>query len=241
MEVKNKEKIEGEGEPTLTPEEIAAKELKDKEGAEGDEKDIDYKKELEDLEGKKPRSELDKAKFSAKSTLKRIAELGGDVNEVLGDFVQKKKVEDDDKEDDKFATKDEFNSLVRNQVIAHARTLVGSEDELKLVLWHLDNSIVKTGNTVEDLENAHILANRGKIKRTMQEIARANGAKDGAHGPSGAGQRTLDKKVPDMPQATQNILRQRGFTPNPKTGEWEAKFTKVVYNDEKKSWDTVRR
>ena len=241
MEEKNKEKIEGEGKPTLTPEEIEAKELKDKEGAEGDEKDIDYKKELEDLEGKKPRSELDKAKFSAKSTLKRIAELGGDVNEVLGDFVPKKKVEDDDKEEDKFATKDEFNSLVRNQVIAHARTLVGSEDELKLVLWHLDNSIVKTGNTVEDLENAHILANRGKIKRTMQEIARANGAKDGSHGPSGAGQRTFDKKMPDMPQATQNILRQRGFTPNPKTGEWEAKFTKVVYNDEKKSWDTVRK
>ena len=245
MEDKNKEIIEGEGKPTPTPEEIAAKELKDKEGAEGDDKDIDYKTELETLEGKKTgRSELDKAKFSAKSTLKRIAELGGDVEEVLGDLIPNKKKakdDDDDKEDNKFATKDEFNSLVRNQTIAHARTLVGSDDELKLVMHHLENSIVRTGNMVEDVETAHLLANRSKIKRTMQEIARSNGAKDNAHGPSGAGQRTIDKKMPAMPQATQDILRKRGFTPNPSTGEWEAKFTKVIFNEKTRAWDTVKK
>lgn len=242
MEEKNKEKTEGEGETTLTPEEIAAKEAKEKEGAEADEKDIDYKKELEGLENKKPqKTELEKAVFTVKSVIKRIGELGGNPEELLGDVVPKQKKEEDDEEDNKFVTKDEFKTLAQSQIIAQAKSMVGSDDELKLVLWHLENSIVKTGNITEDLETAHILANRNKIKRTMQEIARANGVKENAHGPSGAGQRTPVKIIVEMPQANQDILRRRGFTLNAKTGEWEAKFTKVVFNKETKSWDTVKK
>lgn len=163
----------------------------------------------EALEEKPQRSELDKAKFTARSVLARIGELGGDPAEVIAEHAGKGKPEQDidARIDRKFAEQD-------------VRKLSRSEAEFKAIM-----SWVNKGLSVED---AHLLANKGKIKRSVEEIVRANEARPGQG--AGAGERVPQKKEMRQSAEAEARLAQRGLKLNPKTGTYRGQFTEEYFD-----------
>lgn len=204
--------------------------LEEKQPEEGEEKVVEsepeseedhFKKELEVLEGKKPqRTELEKAIHTREQIDKRIVDLGG---ESLLKKEQSPQVE--------FVTKDDFAEN-------YARTLARSQDELKVIMWHYRNGIQKTGNIHEDIDNAHWLANKGRVKKLYEEIDRG---KEKPSFISGPGQKVKNTLFPEMPKEDQAMLKRRGFSFNPKTGRWEAKHNAYRYDPIQKAWVSEKK
>ena len=55
----------------------------------------------------------------------------------------------------------------------HIRAVSSNESEAKLIKFHLENGLRRTGNIEVDVENAKLLANKQKIIRTNKELAEA--------------------------------------------------------------------
>lgn len=172
--------------------------------------DIDYKKELEELEGTKPsKSELEKAKRALYFNAQRYSELGGDPSDVLPKPKAAAQPETDvDKVIDlKFAERE-------------ARALAKTEDEYQLIVWRVKNQ----GLSVSE---AHLLANKGKLLKLSSELKRAD-VKPSLGG--GAGQRILEETVPERNAAEVQLLTRRGMQFNPKTNTWQGKYTEEYWN-----------
>ena len=178
--------------------------------------DEDFQKELETLEQPK-RTELEKAVHTRDQIDRRIVELGGQSR------PSKKEVDTSN-----FVTKEDL-AVQRIDVLAK------SESERKVILWHYRNSIQRTGNIHEDVDNAYWISHKGRIRKTYEELDRIETPKKGG----GAGQRIPSKpRIPDMPQDQQRVLQRRGYRLN-QQGEWEAKFNKMVWNGSQ--WVSVKK
>mgnify|MGYP001562942704 CR=1 FL=1 len=181
--------------------------------------DIDFKKELEALEGEKPptKNELDKAKRALHFNAERVRELGGDPTEII-----EPKKPDEQKD---YVTKLDLARL-------EARQFARSEDELKLIMWWVENK----GLSVED---AHLMANKNKIKSTFEELKRVEKPPIGSDGT--AGRKMQTSTVPPMPRDQQEILRRRGFSFNPKTNTYDARFNRYRYDETSKQWVSEKK
>lgn len=216
MEDTKLEKKEGDLDTTITPEETPeTPETPEKE--EG--KDIDFEKELESLESgdKKPeRNELEKAKRSLHFNAERVKELGGDPSEILGKPKTDEKQGDVDSIiDSKFAERD-------------ARARAKSESEFKVIMWYVKNK----GLSVDD---AHMLANKGKILRSTSEFRRSqvDYSKD-----AGSGQKILRDEIPARSAQEVALLNRRGMQYDPKTKTYRGKYTEEYFDQTQKKWLT---
>lgn len=127
--------------------------------------------ELEKVQEKKGKSELEKATFSIKKTAERIKELGGDPNTILR--IEKEGSTDD--EDDKPLTMGMFKRMELEKAGQSAMQLaesITSEAERELTKYHLENTIKTTGNPQEDLKLARTLVNAVKNTQIIEEAAR---------------------------------------------------------------------
>lgn len=195
----------------------------------------EFEKELADLESGKgappapqeQRSELEKATFTAKSTLKRIKELGGDPNALLGEEAPRAPAEKPQEVDtSKFVTK-------RDLATAKAQEIAKSPNELKLIMWYVDNK----GMSVED---AHFMANKNRIRRTLSEVRRGESAIPAAPG-AGAGQRRADKpEAPDLPESEKRRLEASGMKYDPAKMAYVGKKVQHRYDPAAKGWVTER-
>ena len=104
-------------------------------------------------------------------------------------------------------------------------------------MWQYKYGIQRTGNIVEDVESAHLLANRGKLKRTFEELKRIEKPGNGG----GAGQKISKPQVPEMSPEEQQILMRRGFKFNLQTKEWEAKYNVIRYDSSAKAWVQTKK
>lgn len=173
--------------------------------------DIDYTKELEALEEtKKPQfSPQERATFNLQKAAEKAKELGIDPASTLGiegspeaEYVTKK-------------------DLALRDAKVEARRLSRSDGEFNLIMWYVENR----GFSVDE---AHLLANKGKLKRSVEEIARANEARPNQG--SGAGERVPQKKETRQPAETEARLAQRGLKWNPKTGTYQGQFTEEYFD-----------
>lgn len=193
--------------------------------------DTDFDKTLEDLEKDKPapkpsRTELEKATFTAKSTLKRIKELGGDPASLLEEEREPKPEEKPPVDTSQFVTK---NDLARTE----AQKIARSPSELKLIMWYVENK----GMSVDD---AHFLANKNRIKKITGEIKRATEAVP-SNGGGGPGQRTPEKTdAPDLPDADKRRLIASGMAFDPAKKAYVGKKTQLRYDDKTKAWVNER-
>ena len=210
MEIKEGETPE-DTEPTPENQEENTEEVVE-EPIEEPKPEIDFKKELELLEKKPQRSELEKALYTRQQIDKRIQELGG-------------KPLESKKDEEEYVTKKDLAKL-------EAKALAKSDEELNLIMWWMENK----GLTAED---AYFMANKGRLKQTFEEIKRAN-VKPVSRG-TGAGQRPALKEVPALPPETQKVLERRGFKFNSQTKEWEAKFNKMRFDKIKNAWIMEKR
>ena len=217
-EEKKGEETQEEAEPTLENQEENTED-EEKEKSESDSKeDIDFEKEVQELEQKPQRTKLEKAVFAREQIDKRIQELGGESWRTK-------------KEEPQYITKEDMAD-------DYAHSLAKSESERKIIMWHYKNSIQRTSNIREDIDNAYWLAHKGKIRRTHEELQRIQ---QPGRGGGGAGQKLSTSQTPEMPKSHQFVLKRRGYILNPKTGEWEAKHTKYVYDSSKKEWVSVKK
>lgn len=166
------------GEPNTEDLELEDDESK-KSGSQGNQ-EIDYAKELEIAQGKLSKAE------------DKIVKLKKD----------KKQPNDEDltELEERLARRqDEKLAEIRAEALGNSRraavsAVASSEAEAKLIEHHLDNSIKPTGNIVEDVKRAKILANEKKIVNTVTELQQTLVSKHTAGGPSFSGQKPIVKK-----------------------------------------------
>lgn len=183
------EEKEDETSPDAGQEPNESAEVEEEVGSEASE-DVDYKKELEKVQGtlKKAEHTIVELKKERKESTEGIddrvkEEVNSQMNAIRADMAQD-------------AIDDTLNSISSN------------EDEKNLIKFHYENSIKQTGfsrQAIEnDLVNAKILANRTKIFKENSELKEALKAKKSISNLSlGANQ---DIKKPDKPKLSEKEM-----------------------------------
>lgn len=171
-----------------------------------EETDTNYKKELEALE-QKPKNEEEKARKALFFNAQRARELGIDLAEVLG-IKPKGEAEPTVPE----VVQREFD-------VRELRSLSeGNEDMYKLMLWYVDNRKLNP-------EEAYILANKGKLQRSIIEAKRG---KAEIAKPSFGGKKAEVVNAPEHPG--KDVLLRRGYIFNSKTKTYQGKFYEEFWN-----------
>ncbi len=128
------------------------------------------KTELERVQNKDPKKELEKASKSLHFNAQRVKELGGDPNSILG---VKTEVEEED--DDKPVTRGDlkrFQAESASKSALQQADEITNESERELVKYHLQNTIKSTGNPTEDMKLARALVNAVKNTQIIEEVTR---------------------------------------------------------------------
>lgn len=189
------------------------------------EEDVDFESDLKALEeGKKPaeaeakKDERQKAEYTLKSVAKRLKTLGGDPEALLKDEEPAPAPVDTSK----FVTKAEL-------ALAEAQRLARSPAELKVIMWYIENN----GLSVEE---AHLLANKGKITKAAQEIARANSAV-ASPGGGGAGQKTPETAEPTALSPVEiERMKAGGMVWVAEKKAWVGKHVQLRFDVPSKKW-----
>jgi hypothetical protein len=214
MEEETNVDIEGTVTEETTPKTTDEETTEDSGDSTEESQDIDYEKELEALE-RPTRTELEKAQRALHFNAERLKELGGDPADVLKikPVAKKEDVPDiDAKFERKFAERD-------------AQALARNEAEFKLIMWYVDNKNLS-------IDEAHLLANKGRILRAADEAKRGNVQ---------YGQPVNSKKVvvdttPDRSPEEKAVLQRRGLSFNPKTKTWQGKYSEEYYDKDQRRW-----
>lgn len=235
---------------TVLDADTPAPELSEEEDDEEEEKDIDFEKELKELEnpddpapradddqpppvGRTPQEKAERALYFAAQQVKK---LGGDPTKI----VKPKGV----RQPDPVPPKDENADLdPRYVTVDHvarqeAEALSSSPAQAKVVLWHYKHSIKETGDIKKDIETAFIIANKGRITRSFDEIRRAKRSVPVQVTPPGR-RPAARSRTPQLSSSEQASLKRRGFSPQA-DGSWAAKRY-VVRHVEGKGWITERK
>jgi hypothetical protein len=201
---------------TLNQEELEAEDLLEETPVEGDEPDEsnDEQPEEKPKEGesqnidyhtpeKPQKTEKEKAEFALKSMALRVKDLGGDPASLVGT-----------KESDstQFVTKADLTRL-------EVKRLATSEKEVEAIM-----SWVEKGLSVED---AHLLANKSRVKSVFSEFERGNVQMQEA---TGAGQKKPVVRAPAPSEAQMSMWKVAKMAWDPQTKTAKGKFTEVYYN-----------
>lgn len=221
-EIKKEEQIEDTGTDETSHEDQTEETVTEEksEETESKETDIDYKKELDNLEsGQKPRSEIEKAERALHFNAERLKQLGGDPAKVL-----KFKVEDGS---DGAETPDVSDTIQREFATRDVRALSrGNEDMFKLMMWYVDNRKCTP-------DEAYILANKGRLQRSIIE---ANRGKVEFGKPDGGGKKIVTEKVPTRSPEEVALLERRGYKFNPKTNTYQANIYEEYFDATDNLW-----
>lgn len=202
--------------------------------AEGDQ-DVDFDAELAALEsgdepsapvqkGKKtPEEERKQAEFTLTSTAKRLKELGGDPSAVIGADTTPAAAPSMDTS--RFVTKED---IARGE----AGRLARSPGEAKLIMWYVTNKGLS-------VEQAHLLANQGRVKTALSEITRSRSAipSKGGGGP-GAPASIDDASTPELPASSLARVKAAGMIWNAEKKAYVGKKSMLQYDRGQKAWVT---
>ena len=195
--------------------------------------DVDFDKELENLENngapvqpapkrKTKEEELDQAMHTIKHASKRVKELGGDPSIAIGEEGTPEPTRDIDTS--QFVTRQDLAS-------SEARKLARSEGEYKVMMWYITNK----GMSVDD---AHLLANKNRVKTALSEITRSKEAVPSLGG-GGAGQdRPIETEVPDLPPESLQRIKMANMAWNAEQKAYVGKKSMLKFNPISKQWET---
>lgn len=199
-----------------------------------DDEHIDFDEELKKIEGRSPETpvttppqapanpELEKAQKALFHNANRLKALGGDPSAVIAALTPAEPVVPPATPPAPTPTPVvPSDNITRDDVVEmEFGRRAKSEAERKVYMHHYKNSIVRTGNLAEDMENAMLIANKGKILRSFSEIKRSN--ETVPKPPSGSGSPTQAPRVPKISSADATVLRRRGFKQQA-DGSWKGK------------------
>ncbi|HEC65055.1 MAG TPA: hypothetical protein ENI23_07170 [bacterium] len=215
--VEGKEEVEEVTEETTeeTKEETTeeTEETSETEPSESEEKPKEEEEDYHTPEETKPkRTEKEKAEFALKSVASRVEELGGDPSKLIG--------ESKEEDTSQYVTKRDFAE-------AEVRKLARSPKEVDAMMAWVDKGL--------SVEDAHLIANKHKVKTAFAEIERGNVAMKEA---TGAGQK---KPVVNSPKPTEMQIMQWGkakMVYDPVTKIAKGKHTEEYYDG--KEWKSRR-
>lgn len=202
---------------------------------EDDDKDIDFDAEAKALEEQRPpvpapanSTELEKATRSLHFNAKRVRELGGDPTKVIAPPANNEERAPAPLDTSNFVTKDD-------KALEEARKLGRTDSEIAVIMHRYNNSIKKSGDPVKDIENAYMIAHKGRIQRSFAEIRRGSFARPTPGTPPGRRPRAEDARTPELSSSDQQVLINRGFVKQA-DGSWESKRYRMFYSTERKGF-----
>lgn len=154
--------------------------------------DIDYKAELERVE-----KELSQAQHTIVSLKKQK--------------VQEPDIEEhDDGTDIRTVVREELRTVQLESKIDQA---AASPEEAALIKFHLQHSIVRTGNDTEDVKRARALANANKYEHTINELTRVAQRPRAAATPTTGGKKEPAKAVIELTPEERKLAQRYNLTP----------------------------
>lgn len=135
--------------------------------------------ELEKVQKKSSKTEVEKAKDNLFFNAKRARELGIDPADVLGIKIDGKEDEDED-EDEKPLTVGMFKKIQQAGATKTALQLaeeIVDTSERELTKFYLENRIQPSGNPQEDLKDARRMVNAVRNEKIVEEVTRKTTAK----------------------------------------------------------------
>lgn len=221
--------------------------LEEEEGEGDDGEHVDFEEELKRLEGGSEggteppaptKTERERAETALFHQAQRLKKLGGDPSKVLEKAGGGQEggeppspapvVPPVPAPDDNTVSRDQFVELEFGKIAKSAA-------ERKVYMYHYTNSINRTGNIATDMENAMLIANKGRIMRSFGELRRANFAKPGEGGGAPGRKQPAQVSVPQVSAQEARVLRQRGFVQQP-DGSWKGKRYTLRYDAQKKGF-----
>jgi hypothetical protein len=197
-----------------------------------DGEDTDFNKELEKLEGQgekkieqPKRSEKEKAEHTLKNVAARVKELGGDPSAIIGVDPNKDLDKNTPIDTSEFVTKSDL-------ALAEARKLASSESEAQVIMWWVKNK----GMSVAD---AHFMANKNRITKTLDEVKRTEATIFSAGGGNGAAPK-IDGDHPPLDPKEIAKLTKSGMVYDPKQKAYIGKKVKYAYDTQSKRWTTTK-
>lgn len=180
------------------------------------------------------KSELEKAESSLRHNAKKVRELGGDPTKVIDTQPPAPPANPPARRqgEEGFVTQDDLNL---RDLRGELRRLAKSAAEYEVLVYHAENSIKRSGDPVKDAENAYMIAHKGRITRSFDEIRRASFSRP-ARGTT-PGRRPVQPRQVQMPELTadeKNALRRRGYQQKA-DGSWESKRRTLKF-DPKRGW-----
>lgn len=115
-----------------------------------------------------------------------------------------------------------------------------TEDEAKLMRWHMDNTIKSTGSLKDRVDMAYALANSSKMIEQLSEAKRALASRGTAGSGAGAGQKKQTYAKRELSPKDQSLVASAGMKWNGKTGRYEGKYTALQFNEATKNWESVK-
>lgn len=196
MEENKKEELDfNSSEKPETDEETPVEEIENKIE---EEPKVDYKEELE-----KAKKRISQAEY----TIRKLKET-----------PEEKEEEEFPDEEDKPLTKKDLDSILRR----HSSSLVkeikrsdferlldsvsDNDDEKTLIRFHYENSINASGDVMEDLENAKLIANKKLLAKQAEEMKFTKLANASKSGGGEAGQKQQDKNLPILTPFEKKLL-----------------------------------
>lgn len=176
------------------------------------EQHFDFKKELEEVKERQIRQG------------DAIGHIRGDIKELKDrepEEIDKENIQETiqktiQKEMSSFRT--EVNrGRIENEIIQ----LTKNPDEINLIKFHLENSVLSSGDISTDVKRAWLLANEKRFSNREAELQKILNSKEGKETPGGAGQKKNKPQGPQLSDADNRIIQQLGMKWNPETKRFE--------------------
>jgi hypothetical protein len=232
-----------EDEDTEEEEESDEEENEDSDESKGDdeseeddsEQDIDFEKELEALEKGEPepskkdeeqeppkrKSEEEKAGYTIRETIKRLKKLGksdAEISKITGIDIKTEDDSDEEEGDEEkgYVTRDELDLRDADR---EAERLAKSAAEKKVIMWYVRNKRLS-------VTDAHLLANKGRIRRASEEMQRGN--QRAANFSGGGRKKVVGDQIPKFSKQEMDLFKRRNMTWNPKSKRMEGQYVWVA-------------
>lgn len=203
-EEKNEDAPEGEADTSKNTEEGESTEgSAENDNQESGVEDIDYKTELEVETARREKAE--EAIIKLKKKRKESGEVEPlsetQVGKIVQDSIDRSRLDD-----------------VEDYVDTQVELITQNVDEQKLIRFHYDNSVKKSGfskrSIRKDLENAQAIANRKRILKENRELKTSLSQGSASNTGMGSNQSKPRTGKPKLSEADKTFLRQRGKNPD---------------------------
>lgn len=177
-----------------------ASEVKEEGKVEGETKtetseNLDYKAELE-----RNKKRLEQAEYTIeKLRAENKEEFAGMTSDEIRQIVREENVA---------LEKKLSNQTVRNLAYSKA----SSPEEAELMIWHYGNSIVPSGDLMEDIDNARVLANKKRLTQNIEELKKSVSSKENRGASLGASQKLGETEKVTLTPEEERFAKRYGLT-----------------------------